>query len=93
MPPGLMDDIEWHHFGALHLGVPGREAMILLKLFAMVDRGPRSVHAQDLLRLHPTDDELDRARAWVAAQDAGEGFHASLDEITEHVRRQLDRTR
>jgi hypothetical protein len=93
MPPRLAEDIEWHHFGALHVGVPGREAMIMLKLFATADLGPRSVHAQDLLRLRPTDDELDRARDWVATQDASEGFHAGLDEITNHVRQQRDRAR
>jgi hypothetical protein len=93
MPPGLADDIEWHHFGPLHVGVPGRETMIMLKLFATVDRGPRSVHAQDLSQLNPSNEELDRAREWVATQDAGERFHVSLDEIIDHVLRQRDRSR
>jgi len=93
MPPGLTDDIEWHHFGALHLGVPGRTPMIMLKLFATVDRGPRSVHAQDLLRLRPSDEELDGARAWVATQDASEEIHAQLEQAIEYVRQQRDHAR
>lgn len=93
MPPGLTDDIEWHDFGALHVGAPGREAMIMLKLFATLDRGPRSVHAQDLLRLHPNDEELDRARRWVSTQDASEEIHAQLDQALEYVRQQRDRPR
>lgn len=93
MPPGLTEDIEWHHFGALHLGVPGRVPMIMLKLFATLDRGPRSVHAQDLLRLQPSDEELEHARAWVATQDASEEIHAQLDQVVEHVRQQRDRAR
>jgi hypothetical protein len=63
MPPGIGDDPEWHQFGALHVGVPGREAMTALKLFAAMDQGPRSVHMQDLLRLRPTEEELERAAA------------------------------
>lgn len=46
--------------------------MIALKLFAAIDRGPRSVHMQDLLRLEPSDEELESAAAWVGTQDASE---------------------
>ena len=35
-----------------------RSALLALKLFAAVDRGPRSVHMQDLLALRPTSLEL-----------------------------------
>ncbi|HEX8210090.1 MAG TPA: hypothetical protein VF584_07875 [Longimicrobium sp.] len=93
MPPGLAEDLEWHHFGGLHIGVPGREAMIALKLFAAMDRGPRSVHMQDLIRLDPDADELDRAAAWVASQDASDVFHAQIPEALEHVRKHQGRTR
>jgi hypothetical protein len=93
MPPGLTEDIEWHHFGALHIGVPGRLPMIMLKLFATLDQGPRSVHAQDLIRLRPSDEALEHARAWVATQDASEEIHAHLDQAVEHVRQQRDRAR
>jgi len=93
MPPGLAEDLEWHHFGALHVGVPGREAMIALKLFAAMDRGPRSVHMQDLIRLDPDVDELERAASWVASQDASEVFHAQIPEALEHVRKHQGRAR
>lgn len=93
MPPGLSDDLEWHHFGTLHVGVPGREAMIALKLFAAMDLGPRSVHMQDLIRLDPAADELDRAARWVASQDASDVFHGQIPEALEHVRKHQGRAR
>ncbi|HEX8391252.1 MAG TPA: hypothetical protein VF665_02750 [Longimicrobium sp.] len=89
MPPGLAGDLEWHRFGTLYVGVPGREAMIALKLFAALDLGPGSVHMQDLLRLRPTDQELERAAAWAATQDASEAFHAQIPQALAHVRSQL----
>jgi hypothetical protein len=88
MPPGLAEDLEWHQFGALHVGVPGREAMTALKLFAAIDQGPRSVHMQDLLRLGPTEEELARAAEWVTSQDASEAFHAQIPQVVEYVRNQ-----
>jgi hypothetical protein len=87
MPPTLAEDLEWHHFDALHVGVPGREAMIALKLFAALDTGPRSVHMQDLLRMAPTDAELEQAAEWVATQDASDAFHAQIPQALDHVRR------
>lgn len=93
MPPGLAEDLEWHQFGALHVGVPGREAMAALKLFAAIDQGPRSVHMQDLLRLRPTEEELERAARWVASQDASAAFHVQIPEALEYVRKHQGRTR
>ncbi len=93
MPPGLADDLEWHPFGSLHVGVPGRGAMTALKLFAAMDQGPRSVHMQDLLRLAPSDAELERAAEWVATQDASEAFHAQIPQALEYVRDQRGLTR
>jgi hypothetical protein len=93
MPPGLAEDLEWYEFGALHVGAEGRKPMIMLKLFAAVDTGPRSVHVQDLLRLDPSDDELEHAAAWVVTQDAGEDFHAQVHAMVEHVRHHRARPR
>ncbi|MBW3631002.1 MAG: hypothetical protein KY464_17145 [Gemmatimonadetes bacterium] len=87
MPPSLAEDLEWHHFSALHVGVPGREAMIALKLFAALDTGPRSVHMQDLLRMKPTDAELEEAAEWVSTQDASDAFHSQIPQAIDHVRR------
>lgn len=86
LPPALAEELEWHRFGALHVGVPGRATMIALKLFAAIDRGPRSVHMQDLLRLEPSDEELESAAAWVGTQDASEVFLAFIPEAVRYVR-------
>jgi len=91
MPPGLAEDLEWYRFGALHVGVPGREAMIALKLFAALDCGPRSVHMQDLLRLRPTDKELAGAAEWVRTHDMGEIFQMQIPEAVNYVHEHQDR--
>jgi hypothetical protein len=89
LPPTLSEELEWHRFGALHIGVPGRATMIALKLFAAIDRGPRSVHMQDLLRLEPSVEELKLAAAWVSTQDASEAFLALIPEAVRYVRESL----
>lgn len=66
--------------------VPGRATMIALKLFAAIDCGARSVHMQDLLRLEPSDEELESAAAWVGTQDPSEVFLAFIPEAVRHVR-------
>jgi hypothetical protein len=87
LPPWILEDITWRTYGNLHVGLVGRRTLIALKLFAAVDSGPRSVHAQDLLALTPTGAEWDESRRWVATQDAYEGFPAMIDQMIEHVRR------
>ena len=81
LPPGLDDDLTWRRFGGLHLGLVGRRTLIALKLFAAVDRGPRSVHFQDLRTLRPTQAELDEAAAWVRTQDASEAFGEMVGQV------------
>jgi hypothetical protein len=87
LPPWILEDITWRTYGNLHVGLVGRRTLIALKLFAAVDRGPRSVHVQDLLALAPTDAEWEESRRWVATQDAYDGFPALIDEMIEHVQR------
>ncbi len=58
LPPTLFSELTWKDFGGLRIGLPARSALLALKLFAAVDRGPRSVHMQDLLALRPTSLEL-----------------------------------
>lgn len=65
----------------------GRRTLIALKLFAAVDRGPWSVHVQDLAALAPDDGELRDAAEWVGRQDVAPEFQAILEEVVEHVRR------
>jgi hypothetical protein len=85
LPPWTNEDIEWHDFGGLRLGIVGRRTLIALKLYAATDQGPKSVHTQDLLYLAPTDEELEVARAWVGAQDASEAFAFNLREVVAYV--------
>jgi hypothetical protein len=86
LPPWLAHDIAWRRYGGLHVGLVGRRTLIALKLFAAVDQSIRSVHAQDLVVLAPTDDELAEAAEWVQTQDASEHFPALVAEMVEHVR-------
>jgi hypothetical protein len=90
LPPSITDDLTWHHYGGpqygLHLGLAGRQTLVSLKLFAAVDRGPRSVHFQDLCTLAPSDAELDAAAGWVKTQDASPGFPTLVDQVVARVK-------
>jgi hypothetical protein len=86
LPPWLPHDITWRRYGGLHVGLAGRRTLIALKLFATVDQSVRSVHAQDLLALNPSDAELEEAASWVVTQDASESFPRLVAEVVEHVR-------
>ena len=89
LPPGLANDLTWRRFGGpsggLVLGLVGRRTLITLKLFAAVDRGPRSVHFQDLRALAPTREELEAASAWVRTQDESPVFADMVGQVVERV--------
>ncbi|TVP79970.1 MAG: hypothetical protein EA352_00375 [Gemmatimonadales bacterium] len=85
LPDGFLDELDWVRYAGLEVGLAGRGSLIALKLFAAVDRGPESVHVQDLLALAPSRDELLVAQAWVVRQDASEAFVAMLEEVVAHV--------
>lgn len=93
LPPGLTGDVDWRHFGetpgnpetGLFLGLVGQQALITLKLFAATDRGPRSVHFQDLVALRPSASDLERAATWVRTQDANPDFASLVDQVIAHV--------
>lgn len=87
LPPGTAEGITWKAYGGLTVGLVGRGALIALKLFAAADRGPRSVHVQDLVALAPDAEELMDAAEWVRGQDAAPEFAMILEEVMEHVRR------
>lgn len=88
LPPGLLEDITWRKYGAgLDVGLVGRRTLIDLKLFAAVDRGPGSVHLQDLVALDPSEEELQRAAAWILTQDAAPEWASLVAEVIEHVER------
>lgn len=85
MPATVNQDVEWHRYGGLTVGLAGRQTLITLKLYAAADQGPRSVHAQDLIALAPTDEELADARQWVIQQDALEEYAQIVDGVILHV--------
>ena len=86
LPDGLATDLEWRTFRALRVGLAGRSTLIALKLFAAVDKGPMSVHLQDLLVLAPSDEELARASTWVLTQDIAPEWPQFVTEVVDHVR-------
>jgi hypothetical protein len=86
LPPGLAQDVQWRSYGALDVGLVGRRTLIALKLFATADQSPRSVHAQDLLALAPSEAELREAAAWVITQDASPLFPEIVAKVVEYVR-------
>jgi hypothetical protein len=87
LPPWLPHDITWRRYGGLHVGLVGRRTLLALKLFATVDQSVRSVHAQDLMALEPSDAELEEAADWVVTQDASESFPRLIEDVVEHVRK------
>lgn len=88
LPPGLQEDITWRNYGGgLDVGLVGRSTLIHLKLFAAVDRGRLSVHLQDLLALRATEEELEKAGAWVLTQDAAMEWGSLVEEVMAYVNR------
>jgi hypothetical protein len=85
LPPGLDGDLSWRRFGGLEVGVAGRLTLIATKLFAAIDQGPRSKHVHDLVALHPSPEEWERAYAWVIGQDTSPHFPAMSREVIQHV--------
>ena len=87
-PPGLTEDVVWRNYGeGLDVGLVGRRTLIVLKLFAAVDGDPGSVHAQDLVALRPTEEELESAAVWVRTQDAAAEWPSLVEEVVRHVER------
>lgn len=65
LPEGYRSRMDSHVFDGLVVSVLGREDLVRLKLYAASDEGPGSWHVDDLRGMAVSDDELDRARAWV----------------------------
>lgn len=91
LPPWIGEDLEWRSYNGLNVGLAGRRTLVALKLFAAVDQSPRSVHAQDLVTLAPTDAELEDAAKWVALQDASPDFPQLINGVIEYVRGRRNR--
>lgn len=86
LPPSLQEDLTWQRFGGLRVGVAGRRPLIALKLLAAVDQGQQSVHYQDLVRLDPTEEEFEEARAWAETEDPSPTIAKHIDQVIRHVR-------
>lgn len=71
---------------ALRVSVPGRLDLLMTKLFALCDRGS---DLKDCLALAPTAEELSRAEAWVAFQDANPDWPAHVRQTLDALRRRL----
>lgn len=91
LPPAMEEDITWQRFSTLEVGFVGRRSLIALKLFAAADQDPGSVHYQDLINLQPSEAELQSARRWVLAQDAGPAFPDIVAGVIERANADLGR--
>ena len=88
LPPGIETRLIWRVFGSLHVGLVGREDLIVFKLYASADQtGPDSVHVHDLRALRPSPAELEAAAEWVRSQDASPDFHVIVAKVVAHVQR------
>jgi hypothetical protein len=97
LPEGLGKRLLWNHYGpsdepafGLDVGLASRYDLIFFKLYAAADHASTgSVHYKDLLALEPTPEELDAAADWIRPQNASPEFHKILDQLLDHLKRQL----
>ena len=80
LPDGFVDRLERRDFSGLVAWLAGRFDMVCFKLYAAVDRGPRSRHFQDLRDLGPDRDDLLSAARWARSHDPSPGFRSLLVE-------------
>lgn len=78
LPRGFSKRLIWNSFGEnLIVGFISRFDQIHFKLYAAVDQSG-GYHADDLLTLKPTDEELLAAVAWTRTHDPSDGYLVSL---------------
>jgi hypothetical protein len=80
LPEGFQERLDPIYYGGLTLYCASRFDQICFKLYVSVDQGPDSKHFEDLKRLQPTQEELDRAGIWCKTHDVSEEFAISLAE-------------
>lgn len=78
LPEGFAERAEVRSFGALTLHLASRLDQIYLKLYAVVDQGPRSKHVDDLRALQPSPEELGGAATWARTHDPSPAFREEL---------------
>ena len=77
LPEGFRQRLQSRTYGGLTVRIADRRDQIFFKLYAAIDQGPRSKHAQDLRRLAPSRDELIAAARWARTHDPSEGFRVT----------------
>lgn len=85
LPEGFLERAQVQQFGTLTLRVADRLDQVHFKLYAAADQGPESRHVQDLLRLSPTESELETAASWCRTHDPSPGFASVLGSCLENV--------
>ena len=74
LPAGFVNRLVRHEVGSrVTLFFIGRYDQIHFKLYAAVDRSG-GYHADDLMRLAPTEEEMLAAARWAMTHDSSEGF-------------------
>lgn len=84
LPDGLESRLTTKRYGeVLSVSFIGRIDQIYFKLWAAVDRG--GYHIDDLLKLHPTENELVDAALWTMEKDVSEGYKMVLGQLLIHL--------
>jgi len=84
LPDGFLGRLERHDYGGIVTWLADRVDMVCFKLYAAVDRGPRSRHLQDLRELSPSRDELLAAARWSVTHDPSPGYRSLLVDTLRH---------
>jgi hypothetical protein len=77
-------------YGSLRLLLADRYDQVHFKLYATVDQGPESKHAQDLLLLNPDPELLMAAAQWCQTHDPSDAFADQLAQALAFLRRRLE---
>lgn len=81
LPQGLLERSEIHRFGDyLIVRFLSRLDQIHFKLYAATDQGPGK-HYQDLLSLHPLENEIEAAARWSRTHDPSDGYLQELRKV------------
>jgi hypothetical protein len=84
LPEGFAGRLEKHNIGpCLTVHFISRLDQIHFKLYASVDRG--GYHIDDLLTLHPDDEELLMASHWSMTHDVSSGYILLLKELLQRI--------
>ena len=84
LPNGLIGRLIEKNYGDnLTVYYVSRFDQIHFKLYASVDRG--GYHVDDLLKLKPTDDEIEAAARWSMTHDVSEGYKMILKDLLKRL--------